>query len=406
LLRANFYFGDRQVRQYQSIPVPSGASAANINTYAGGVVDLERNFGGSSLNWIHDGDMLGRPLSVTTGLEHEILHERRRGYDNIAGTLGALRRDEDDSVTSTNLFTQADWRFDERASATLGARATRVAFSSKDYFITGANPDDSGSIAFTNTSPVAGITYRVAPEMNLYAAAGRGFETPTFAELAYRSGGATGLNFDLKPSRSTNYEVGLKGRIAGHQRVTLARFETATRDEITVDTNSGGRSTFKNAGRTRRTGWETSWQAILPAGFDAHVAYTLLDARYEESFTSTTVTVPAGNRIPGIPRTSLYAELRWRHPSGFFAAIEARHNSQVFVDDQNSDAAAAYSIANLRAGFEQKAAGWRISETWRADNLADRNYIGSVIVADSNGRFFEPAPRRNFSFIVSGQLPF
>ena len=49
---------------------------------------------------------------------------------------------------------------------------------------------------------MAGVVFKAAPEVNLYANLGEGFETPTFAELAYRPGGATGLNFDLKPSRS------------------------------------------------------------------------------------------------------------------------------------------------------------------------------------------------------------
>ena len=30
----------------------------------------------------------------------------------------------------------------------------------------------------------------------------------------------------------------------------------------------------------------------------------------------------------------------------------------------------------------------------RVDNVTDRAYIGSVIVADGNGRFYEPAPGR------------
>jgi iron complex outermembrane receptor protein len=78
----------------------------------------------------------------------------------------------------------------------------------------------------------------------------------------------------------------------------------------------------------------------------------------------------------------------------------------VYVDDQNSDAAAAYTLANLRLGFEQKARDWRIAETLRIDNLTDRTYIGSVIVADGNGRFFEPAPRRNLSLILSARHAF
>jgi iron complex outermembrane recepter protein len=403
-LRASVYFGDRQVRQFLAIPL----AAQNVATSSGGVVDLGRYFGGLNLNWIHDGKLLGRPLAFTAGVEQELMQERRRGFINQFGAMGALQRDEDDRVTSSNLFAQADWRFAERASATLGLRRTLVRFNSRDYYIVGTNPDDSGSTSFANTSPVVGLAYRIAPEISLYASAGRGFETPTFAELAYRNGG-TGLNFALKPALSTNAEIGLKGSIGDYQKFTLARFDTTTRDEIVIDTAAGGRTIFKNAGRTRRTGWEASWQAVLPAGFDAHVAYTLLEARYEEAFASgaNASIVAIGNKLPGVPRTSLFAELQWRHfASGFSAALEARHNSNVYVDDQNSDAAAAYTVANLRLGFEQKARDWRITETLRIDNLTDRTYIGSVIVADANGRFFEPAPRRNLSLILSARLAF
>ena len=402
-LRASVYAGDRQVRQFQAIPV---AALPARNTYSGGVVDLGTFFDGYSVNWIRDGSLLGRPLSVTGGLEQEMMGQRRRGFDNNAGSIGALRRDEDDRVSSSNLFAQADWRFIERLSATLGLRRSLVRFDSHDHFITAANPDDSGSVSYANTSPVAGLAFRVAPELSLYASAGRGFETPSFVELAYRRSG-TGLNLALKPSLSTNAEIGLKGRIGDDQKITLAYFDTTTRDELVVDTAAGGRTIYKNAGRTHRSGWEATWQAVLPAGFDARAAYTALDAHYAEAFTSGAgaTPVPAGNKLPGVPRSSLYAELQWRHlGSGFSAALEARHNSRVYVDDQNSDAAPAYTLANLRLGFEQKNNGWHINETLRIDNLADRSYIGSVIVADANRRFFEPAPRRSLSLIVSARL--
>ena len=404
-LRASIYSGDRQVRQFQAIPVPPPPT---LNTYSGGIVDLGTFFDGFSINWIHDGSLLGRPLSVTSGLEREVMQQRRRGFDNNLGGMGALRRDEDDNVTGSNLFAQADWRFIDCASATLGLRRTLVSFDSHDHYITPANSDDTGSVGYSNTSPVAGLAFRLAPEMSLYASAGHGFETPSYSELAYQKTG-TGLNLGLKPSLSTNVEIGLKGRIGDDQKVTLARFDTSTRDEIVIDTATGGRTIYKNASRTRRSGWEASWQALLPAGFDARAAYTTLDARYEEAFTSgaNSSLVPVGNRLPGVPRTALYAELQWRHfASGFLAALEARHNSRVYVDDQNSDAAAAYTLANLRLGFEQKAREWRIAETLRIDNLTARTYIGSVIVADSNSRFFEPAPRRNLSLILSARYAF
>ncbi len=400
-LKASAFIGDRTVRQFLSVPVAAQAAA----TSAGGVVDLATSFGGWNLVWLHESALAGRPFKVTAGYEHELMQQRRKGFLNNNGTMGALKRDEDDTVTGRNLFAQADWRFADRWAASAGLRNTRVSFNARDFFVATGNPNDSGAAKFTNTSPVAGLTYRLLPELNLYASAGRGFETPTFVELAYRNSGS-GLNFALKPSRSLTKEVGVKGRVAEDQRVALAYFDTETEDEIVIDTNVGGRSTFKNASRTRRTGWEASWIATLPANFDALVAWTLLNARYIDSFTSGG-TVAAGNKLPGVPGSTLYGELRWRYPAvGFSTAFEARRNAKVFVDDANSDAAEGYVVTNLRFGFEQRGSKWQVTEHLRIDNLANKNYIGSVIVAEGNRRFFEPALPRSVSFIVSGRREF
>ena len=58
--------------------------------------------------------------------------------------------------------------------------------------------------------------------------AGRGFETPTFNELAYRPDGATGLNFALQAGASSdNYELGAKTAAdARRAESPLALFET------------------------------------------------------------------------------------------------------------------------------------------------------------------------------------
>ena len=40
------------------------------------------------------------------------------------------------------------------------------------------------------------------------------------------------------------------------------------------------------------------------------------------------------------------------------------------------------------------------------DNLTNRNYVGSVIVNETNFRYFEPAPRRNMSIGLQASLQF
>jgi iron complex outermembrane receptor protein len=68
---------------------------------------------------------------------------------------------------------------------------------------------------------------------------------------------------------------------------------------------------------------------------------------------------------------------------------------KVYVNEQNVDAAPAYTVVNLRAGFEQRLGRWQLTEFARMDNIADRRYSGSVIVSEARGRYFEPAPGRN-----------
>src|SRR5690606_17220278 len=123
-------------------------------------------------------------------------------------------------------------------------------------FVTPANPDDSGSRSFSAVNPVVGVVWHFSERVNLYAHAGRGFETPTFSELGYRAGGASGLNLALNASRSNHAEVGGKFQLSPAQRLDVALFAIRTSDEIVVDTSSGGRTTYRNAGGTSRKGIE------------------------------------------------------------------------------------------------------------------------------------------------------
>ena len=69
-------------------------------------------------------------------------------------------------------------------------RHSKVRFSSSDHYIVAPNPDDSGSASYDATLPVVGLMFAATRRVHLYATAGRGFETPTLNELAYRPSGA------------------------------------------------------------------------------------------------------------------------------------------------------------------------------------------------------------------------
>ncbi len=399
-LHARLYAGDRQVTQYLATPAVAQAAP----TSAGGVVDLDRGFAGLGLRWTRNTTVGSRPFTASVGIDHDRMKENRRGFINDNGVAGALKRDQDDTVTNTDLYAQADWQVLPKLGVLAGMRHSRVRFDSQDRFIRPGNPDDSGGVSFSRSTPAAGLLWKATPLLNVYANVGRGFETPTFAELAYRPGGATGLNFALRPSNSLHREVGVKALTGDNGQLTLAAFQVDVKDEIVVNSASGGRTDFRNASQTRREGLELAWRQRFAGGFETAVAWTALDARFQQPFASGSpaTTVPAGSRLPGVAPRLAFAELVWRHAaSGFHAGVEVRQSGQVFVNDQNSEAAAPYTVANVRGGFQQRGRGWRLTEFVRIDNAGDRRYIGSVIVADTNGRFYEPSPGRTVTVGVT-----
>jgi iron complex outermembrane recepter protein len=411
-LRAMVYGGRRDTGQFQSIPVASQANALS----PGGVIELGRDYGGADLRLTTQGGASARRWSLVGGLGYDKLREHRYGYQNFVGPVlgvqGALRRDEINDVQDLDPYLQASWHAGEAWTLDAGVRRTSVRFASHDRYIVGANPDDSGRARYSATLPVLGVLHALNPGVHLYATAGRGFETPTLNEIGYRPDGATGLNFDLKPSRSDNVELGVKTRSDTWGALDVAVFGTRTRDEIVTFSNSGGRSTYRNVASTRRLGLELEWRRQLLPDLEARVAWTLLDARYANAFLACTGTpctptpIASGNRLPGVARNALSAALAWTPLRGWRAGIEARALSRVAANDANTDAAAPFATASLWAGYQWPLGGWRWSAFGRLDNIAGRRYVGSVIVNEGNGRYFEPAPGRTFFAGLTGRYRF
>ena len=413
-LRVLVYGGQRDTEQFQSIPVAPQANPL----HPGGVISLERDYRGTDVRWSTQAELGEMPFGFIVGVTYDALSERRQGFQNFVGATlgvkGALRRDERNDVADFDQYVQASLQMTPSWSVNAGVRHSSVRFRSEDRYIVGTNPDDSGSVRFAATLPVVGVLFAVSESLHLYATAGRGFETPTLNELAYRPNGATGLNLALQAARSDSVEAGAKLRFGSTGEATAAVFETRTRDEIVTQSNVGGRSTFQNAGATRRRGLELSAATDLVGDVRLQGAYTLLDARYRDAFQTCaatpcpapTLTIPAGNRIPGIARSAFFAALAWAPPLGWRGGVEARALSRVWVNDANSDAAAGFATAAVNLGYLARIGAIELSGFGRVDNVFGRRYAGSVIVGEGNSRFFEPAPGRTWAVGASGAVRF
>lgn len=395
-LSVMMYAGERETTQFQSIP-----RAPQLKpSHAGGVIDLTRHYQGIDTRLTHRGELLV-PVTLTAGLDYENMSERRKGYENFVmvngapqyGGQGALRRNERNLMWNVDPYLQTQWQLTDKLSLDAGVRYSSVWFDSNDYYITPGNGDDSGDASYHKWLPAGSLKYALTDAWNVYLSAGRGFETPTINELSYRSDNQSGLNFGLKPSTNDTVEIGSKTRI-GNGLFTAALFQTNTDNEIVVDSSSGGRTSYKNAGKTRRQGMELGLDQQFGESWRLKAAWTWLDATYR-----TNVCDDAscnGNRIPGIARNMGYASFGYQPEQGWYAGSDIRYMSDIMANDENTAKAPSWTVVGLTTGYKWSYGRMDMDLFGRIDNLFDREYVGSVIVNESNGRYYEPAPGRNY----------
>ncbi|CAM4065615.1 TonB-dependent receptor [Acinetobacter pragensis] len=390
-LYAMAYAGQRDVVQYQSIP-----SSTQLNPrHAGGVIDFSRDYYGTDIRWI--GKDLLPNTRFTAGLAFDYMDEDRKGYENFDangnyGVKGNLRRDENNTLWNLDPYLQASWNFLPAWTLDAGLRYSNVHYESQDHYVTAGNGDDSGKTDYDKVLPSAALSWAITPNVNTYVSYAKGFETPTFTEMAYSAD--DGMNFNLKPASSDNYEVGIKAQNA-LGNFTAAVFQSKTQDDIVSAGTVDGRATYRNADKTLREGVELSWNKALWRDLTAQASYSYIDATFDAAIPDSDVV--KGIYIPGIAKNQAFAALGWQPETGFNAGVDVRYMDKIYVDDGNSDAAPSYTVVSANAGYVWKQADWKVRTYVRADNLFDENYIGSVIVNDGNGRFFEPADGVNWS---------
>jgi iron complex outermembrane receptor protein len=358
----------------------------------GGSVELDRLFAGGGLQYLYTDTLLGRRAWLALGLDVDAQRDDRRRFDNLFGSRGAVSLDQDEDVTAYGAYLQNRVELPGSLELSGGVRYDRVVFQVDDHFL--SDGDQSDRIHFDRLSPAVALLFGPIPELNAYAGVSTSFETPTTTELANPLG-TGGFNPDLDPQKAINYEVGLKGLVRGRLRYDVALFRVEADNELVPfeRPDQPERSFFRNAGRSTRNGIEVGLGVEPLPGLVAELAYTFSDFDYDHY--QTPAGVFDGNEIPGIPRSQLFAEISYRHPSGFFAAWDALYVDRLFADDANAVETGSYWVSSLRVGRRFQLGRFSVTPFAGVENLFGREYDGNVRINAAAGRYFEPAPDRN-----------
>jgi len=359
----------------------------------GGIVRFDRFFAGAGVSYTQPFHLGGYHHRLIAGVDYDRQQDDRQRFDNNNGIQGALRLDQDERITSTGIFVQDEIKISEQLNVTLGLRYDNVEFNVADSFL--ADGDNSGSRSINDVSPSIGFLYAVTDLHVVYGSIATAFETPTSTEFA-NPDGSGGFNSDLKPQRSTSFELGLRGPLSEDIRYEVAVFNIDVDDELIPFeiASSPGRDFFLNAGKSERRGVELALSAEPVPGLNLSLAYTW--SRFEfDTFVDDNGDDFSGNTIPGIPESFAHADITYTHGSGYFVAIDALYSDKLFANNANSAIVDGATVANFRFGFKKTYDKLEIEPFFGINNITDTAYTANVRINAFGGRFFESGPERN-----------
>ncbi|MGD8323849.1 MAG: TonB-dependent receptor, partial [Gammaproteobacteria bacterium] len=342
---------------------------------SGGQVEFDRFYAGFGLTYAYSGQLGGLDNELLIGFDIDSQDDDRMRFDNNFGTRGPLVFDQNEQVESRGIFVQDVLELSDTIALSFGIRFNDVEYDVSDrYFADGF--DDSGTLKFSDTSPMLGINVALTDALNIYANFSTSFETPTTTELA-NSDASGGFNQSLDSQTAENLEVGLRGSFGERNLFEVAVFDIEVDNELLPWESQSGREFFRNAGSSSRTGVEFSLVSEPTSRLRTTLSYTVSDFEFDNYVTFDGDNY-SGNDIPGIADSVLFAEITYTHPRGWFASLDAMRVGEQFANDSNSVRVDGYTLANLRIGADFESGSARLSPFVGINNLTDESYFSNI----------------------------
>ena len=414
--QGRIYGGNRSNLQYQA---SSAVPATAVGTWTG----LERQFEGAGLQVSGRTQVFdAQKMNWIIGADFDHAKEQRKaGATNAGEKTGASTRNELNEARNQDYFAQANWSLGERYTLTTGARQSNVTLKSRDDMTTGV--DGSGSVNYSATSPVLGLTWHAQDNLNVYVNQGKGFETPTMSEVAYSGTNLSSFTEKFNPtllaSRSKHLEIGTKWLPTRSSRIDAAWFRIDTENEIVSTYSNAGKTAYTNAAQTKRDGFELAFRNQYNAHWRNQVSATFMHATYAAGTASYSPT--NGNNLPAIPKRQLFTSLQWSEKGfatagqkptlGLEAGLDLISRSSMWANDANTATASDYALApgyaqlNARIRQRYQVGSARVEAFVGVDNLTNKDTISSVIVNQSKQQYFEPGLPRSWIVGVTSQIP-
>lgn len=272
---------------------------------------------------------------------------------------GPQRADFGAETRAVAAFGQVDYRLTDHWTATVGARYTDEKKSGWTHrfrtngfdgpFVSDIFPRVSYSTDFSDTSPMAALSYKPTAALNFYARVAKGFKSGGFSsELTDPR-----VSEPFKPQKVVSTEVGLKSMLLGGRALAnVAFFQNKLTDQQLNQLLPGTtQSWIENAGKSTYRGAELEVMFKFSNDWQAQLAYGYLDAKFDK-YIDNALNIPgqplietASNRVaPYAPEHTLSMRLDGTLLHMDWADLRVRadftYTSRTYINAANKDLAA------------------------------------------------------------------
>jgi len=349
----------------------------------GGIVDLFRNYYGVGTRLNYEEMQTGFTHRWQLGLERNDQRDQRDRFMNLRGSQGerTFSQLERFGNFGASLLDELQWE------KILVRTALRF-----DYQTLGADSEIETQ-EYTVLNPSIGLSYALAENHRLFANFSTSFETPTLSELSANPSGEEGLNLNLNPSKAINFELGWKTQNSSGFFEATGFYIKSSNEILPYELEAfPGRSFYRNAGATDRYGLEVAaayqWNPWKIEASLTQAQYQFVEETKEENL--------GGMALPGIPNSQAFLQLSYKSNSDWKWVLSGEHIGQFYANNSNSVAINSFQKLRFQTQKTVKLSWGNFDFFVGINNLLNETYYDNIRLNAFGGRFYEPAPGRNF----------
>jgi len=339
----------------------------------GGVVDLNRSYGGQGSSLAYDsGDW-----NFQLGYDWASQNDHRQRYQNMQGVIGEQTLNQSEIFKGLGGYFIGEWH-KNNLRLNGGLRYDNNLLSVEDQF--SSNGDSSDEMNLRALSPQIGFSYRLNA-FSLFGGYSSGYETPTLSELSATVDGDGGFNKNLDIQKARQIELGLRYQSEKLQG-SIVGYNIATKNDILPYESASfpSQTLYQNIGETRRTGieWEINYKPIPRLSIRANynrAANTFENGNHE------------GMQLPGIAKD--FGQFSVSHEITEKITLNYRriYRGELFANNDNTVSIPKISIDHLELVWSTKG----MTLTGGIQNLFDETYSDNIRINAFGGRYYEAA---------------